>query len=218
MTRLDALLFDLDGTLVDSNQLIVESYRKTFAVYDPQRKYTDQEIIDLIGPPLEETFRMYTEDADKIHAMIETYRDSYIEMEFDYVKPYPHMLETLKELKDKGYKLGVVTTKFKVSALPSLQEFGIDTLLDVLIGLDDVDNHKPHPEPIFKALDSLRAKTAMMIGDNASDIFAGKNASIMTCGVNWSIKKAELEQSKPDFWINDFRDLIPLLEKIKKER
>ncbi len=218
MSKLDALLFDLDGTLVDSNQLIIEAYRKTFAVYDPEKYYTDADIIDLIGPPLEETFGKLTSDGKLIGDMIDTYRNAYVALEFQYAKPYPDMLETVAKLKSMGYRIGVVTTKFRESAFPSLNKFGIDAFLDVLVGLDDVKHHKPHPEPVIRAMKELDATTALMIGDNASDILAGRYAGIKTCGVKWSIKLAELENAKPDYWISGFRELLSLTEKIAKER
>ncbi len=216
MSKLDTLLFDLDGTLIDSNRLIIESFRHTLLKFDPNKNYSDEMIIEMIGPPLFETFQAVTKDRDVLNKMISTYRKIYIELEFSLVNIYPHVIETLKEFKMRGFNIGVVTTKFRASALPSLEYFGISKYLDILIGLDDVTNHKPHPEPIIKALANFEHGLAMMVGDNSSDILAGKNARILTCGVGWSIKKAELETTNPDYWINDFRELINIVDTINE--
>jgi len=217
MSKLDTLLFDLDGTLIDSNSLIIEFFRHTLHKFYPDINYSEEMIIEMIGPPLFETFQAVTKDRDIINKMISTYRKIYTEQEFLHVTIYPHVIETLKEFKERGFNLGVVTTKFRESALPSLEYFGISKYLDVLIGLDDVANHKPHPEPIYKALANFEHGLAMMVGDNSPDILAGKNAKILTCGVGWSIKKAELEATNPDYWIDDFRELINIVDTINEE-
>ncbi len=217
MSKLDTLLFDLDGTLVDSNKLIIESYRYTLNKFYPEINYTDEMIFEMIGPPLYDVFRSVTKDNDRINEMIAIYRKVYVELEFSLVKIYPYVLDTLKEFKTRGYNLGIVTTKYRVSALPSLEYFGISEYIDVIISLNDVTNHKPHPEPILKALAHFEHNLAMMVGDNSSDILAGKNANILTCGVGWSIKKADLAATSPDYWIDDFRELIKIVDSINEE-
>lgn len=217
MKKIDVLLFDLDGTLVDSNQLIIESFRQTFQIHFPKSVPTETEIISLVGPPLFETFQLFTKSNDQIQEMIETYRTIYQQLEFSYIDIYPNVTSTLSALKAMGCHLGVVTSKFKVSAKPSLEHFGIASMMDVVVGLDDVKNHKPHPEPVWKALESFTYQEAMMIGDNPSDLLAGKHAGILTCGVEWTLKKVELKQLNPDFWIHDFRDLIDIIQKNHEE-
>lgn len=215
--KLDTLLFDLDGTLIDSNELILETFRKTFLEYLPKRHFSRQELLDMMGPPLFETFQIVSSDSQVIEDMINVYRKIYMETEFDYVSLYPYVIEMLKHFKSMGFNIAIVTTKFQESALPSIHRFGIDKYLDVLIGLDDVTNHKPHPEPIFKALERFNHPHAMMIGDAATDLLAGKNASIMTCGVDWSLKRESLLETKPDFWIHDYKELISIVQKYNEE-
>jgi pyrophosphatase PpaX len=212
MTKLDAVLFDLDGTLVDSNALISAAYRQTFAIHYPELTLSDTDIMMMVGPPLREVFAKMNPDPDHIQAMINTYLASYRQMEFDVVTVYPHAIDTMKKLKNLGLKIGIVTTKYQASALPSIHHFGIDNYLDVLIGLDDVTRHKPDPEPIYKALERLNCHSAIMVGDNPSDILAGINAGIPTCAVAWAEKKTELLELHPDFWIDDFLELIEIIQ------
>jgi len=213
MQTIDTLLFDLDGTLVDSNELILDTLVKTFEIHFPKLSFSRIELIQMMGPPLSETFGKHTEDLALIETMIQTYRTVYKSQEFDYITIYPHVIDALKRFKAAGFHIGIVTTKFKVSAMPSIRHFGIDQYIDVVIGLDDVINHKPHPEPIYKALDQFSHQGAVMIGDSPADLLAGINANILTCGVDWSYKKHELLALKPDFWLKDFADLFEMISK-----
>ena len=217
LKKIDTLLFDLDGTLVDSNECIIETFRRTFEKYMPSKVFTKSELIGIMGPPLYETFQIVSKDERIIQEMIAYYRKVYIEIEFDYIKIYKNVISVLAYFKNKGFHIGVVTTKFQVSAAPSIKAFGIDKYLDVLIGLDDVTNYKPHPEPVLKALSYFSHQEAMMIGDNSTDLLAGRNAGILTCGVEWSLKKEELRNTNPDFWIVDFKDLIDIVNQYNKE-
>ena len=218
MKNIDTILFDLDGTLVDSNELIIKSFYETMKKYLPNRDFSRKELIEMIGPPLKESFLIASNDPDVILEMIDYYREIYVKLEFDYIKLYPNVIETLKILKENNIQMGIVTTKFKESAMPSITHYGLDKYIGSYCFLDDITEHKPHPEPIFFALNQFKKyKGVVMVGDNSSDIIAGKNASIYTCGVNWSIKKDLIKELNPDFWINDYLDLIDIFINNKED-
>jgi pyrophosphatase PpaX len=208
MMAYDAILFDLDGTLVDSDNLILETFRQTIRRHFPNDERQSEAMVRYIGPPLKESFRDFTDDPDVIGAMIATYREVYQTIEFDHAKLFPHVIETLETLHQKNIPVGVVTTKFRESALPSMRHFGIERYTKAFVGLDDVTHHKPHPEPVLKALKALKHTHALMIGDNVSDIRAGKRAGIATAAVSWSIHKDQLEKEHPDHWLEDIRDVL----------
>jgi pyrophosphatase PpaX len=215
--KIDTLLLDLDGTLVDSNELILETFRRTLKKYVPARKFSPADLLVMMGPPLYETFGKMTEDETLVTRMIATYREIYPTIEFDYVTIYPGVLDTLQQFHALGYHIAIITTKFQESASPSLRHFGIGRYIDFVIGLDDITHPKPDPEPLNMAMDRFKSRNALMIGDNGSDILAGKNAGILTCGVGWSYKSAEIKALQPDFWIDRFADLIPLIQKYNEE-
>ncbi|MCK5732111.1 MAG: HAD-IA family hydrolase [Tenericutes bacterium] len=218
MRKIDTVLFDLDGTLVDSNELIIKSFYETMKKYVPNRAFTRKELIDMIGPPLKESFLVAGDDPKLIQEMIDYYRQVYVDLEFDYIKLYPNVIETLKILSEHNINLGIVTTKFKESALPSIELYGLDKYITSYCFLDDVREHKPHPEPIFFALNQFKDyKNVLMIGDNSSDILAGKNASTYTCGIEWSIKKDLIKSLNPDFWIYDCLELLDIVIYNKEE-
>lgn len=218
LRKIDTVLFDLDGTLIDSNELIIKCFEETMNKYLPDRIFSRQELIDMIGPPLKETFKIVSEDSKVIAEMIDFYRKVYIELEFDYISLYPNVMETLKIFSDNNINMGIVTTKFKRSAITSIEAYNMDDYITSFCYLDDITEHKPHPEPIFYALKQFKNyKNVLMVGDNTSDILAGKNAACYTCGVEWSLKKELIKDLNPDFWIYDFKDLIDIVLNNKEE-
>jgi pyrophosphatase PpaX len=122
--------------------------------------------------------------------------------------------ETVETLHDKGFKLGIVTTKVRPTVLMGLKLTKLDRFFDCIVSLDDVERAKPDPEPIFKALSILQSspQETIMVGDNYHDILAGKNAGTKTAGVAWSIKGREyLEKYEPDFMLEKMSDLLKIV-------
>ena len=212
MKKVDTLLFDLDGTLIDTNEIIIRSYQHAFRAI-LGKELSKEEIIPQIGPPLRSIFSRYTKDIEVVDTLIMTYRDYYIEHEQHFHAPYPYVLETLKTLKDSGYKLGIVTSKSKAAAWPSIKHYSFDKLFDVIITLDDVKNPKPSAEPIKKALNHLNRSKALMVGDNQSDLQSAQNAQIISVGVHWSIHgPSHLKKVNPDYMLVTMRDLLSILK------
>lgn len=218
MKKIDTILFDLDGTLVDSNELIIHSFKETMLKYLPNRDFSRSELIEMIGPPLRETFKIVTNDPEVIQEMIDYYRKVYVDNEFDYVTLYPNTLEMLEYFSNNKFNLGIVTTKFEESALPSIKHYGLDKYITSFCFLDDIKNPKPSADPIHFALSNFnKYNQVLMIGDNTGDIKAGHNANCLTCGIDWSIKRDLLKLEKPTFWIYDYSELKSLVNKYNKE-
>lgn len=204
------ILFDLDGTLINTNELIIESFIHTFNHYG--LNFSNEEIITFNGPPLRETFQSI--DQERAEEMIKTYREHNLFHHDDYVTPFPNVLETVKELDHHGYALGIVTTKMRKSVEKGLAITGIKPYFKTIITLDDVSHAKPHPEPVIKAMKELKGepKSTLMIGDNSYDIEAGHNAGVQTAGVAWAQRgEAYLKQYKPTYMLNDMKDLLDLV-------
>jgi len=219
MNKLNTILYDLDGTLIDTNEIIINSFKAVFKEYFPETSITKNKILTFIGPTLTQTFREYTKDPFKINEMINSYRKHYRENEFKSFKIYSHVIDTITELKKKGYNLGIVTSKLKDAAWPSFSHYGLDKLFDVFVSLDDITYPKPNKEPIDIALSKFDNVTkAIMIGDNQGDILAGKNAGIYSAGVSWSIKGApHLMLVEPDFMLKDMNDIFRIINVIEEE-
>jgi pyrophosphatase PpaX len=209
--NIDTVLFDLDGTLIDTNELIVTSYLHTLEQYFPGQ-FKREDVLPFMGPPLKEVF----EDLNptKVDEMIRTYRKYNISKHDQFVTEFEGVSETIKALSDNGFKLAIVTTKLADVAKMGLKLTGLDEYFEVIIALDDVEKAKPDPEPIFKALDRLSSnpESAMMVGDNHHDVLAGKNAGTKTVGVAWTLKGEEhLASFKPDYMLAKMTDLLPIL-------
>ncbi|MDP4172072.1 MAG: pyrophosphatase PpaX [Bacillota bacterium] len=205
------VLFDLDGTLIDTNELIISTFLHTLEKYYPG-KYNREDVLPFIGPTLHETFQGI--DPDRIEEMIVEYRAYNLANHDVLVKEFLGVKETVHALKEKGYKLGIVTTKIYDVVMKGLRLMGLDEYFEVIVCLDHVEKAKPDPEPIFKALELLDAQPveAIMVGDNYHDILAGKNAGTQTAGVAWSIKGRDyLAQFDPDYILENMSDLLTIL-------
>ncbi|WP_181347315.1 pyrophosphatase PpaX [Thalassobacillus sp. CUG 92003] len=206
------ILFDLDGTLIDTNELIIASFRHTLDQFS-DRTYSREEILSFIGPPLRDSLQRV--DPDKVEEMVKVYREHNHAHHAHYVKAYEGVVETIQYLKAKGYQLGIVTTKMRQSVHMGLELTGLDGLFDVIIALDDVVHAKPDPEPIEKAMDALHANAyeTMMVGDNTHDIEAGQRAGVKTVGVAWTVKgRNVLDELNPDYMLEQMSQIIDVIE------
>ncbi|MGJ7920223.1 pyrophosphatase PpaX [Neobacillus sp. LXY-4] len=209
--NINTVLFDLDGTLIDTNELIISSFLHTLEIFHPG-EYKRNDVLPFIGPTLVETFSKINEA--KCDEMVKTYREFNISNHDLLVQEYEGVYETLSVLKENDYKVGIVTTKMLNVTMMGLKLTKMDHFFDTIVALDHVNHPKPHPEPIFKALEQLdsRPENAMMVGDNYHDVLAGKNAGTKTAGVAWAVKGREsLEVHHPDYMLDNMRDLLPIL-------
>lgn len=207
---IDTFLFDLDGTVIDTNELITHSFEYTFNYYG--LSFSKEEILTFNGPPLIETFSKI--NSEKAEEMVETYREHNMKHHDDYVTVFPNVEETLQQLKDQGKKLAIVTAKMRSGAIQGLEVTGLKSYFDEIVAVDDVKHSKPHPEPVIKAMNALNGTpdSTIMIGDNYHDIEAGKNAGVKTVGVSWSIKgKSFLESLNPTYMIDDMKELLTII-------
>lgn len=208
---INTLLFDLDGTLINTNELIIASFTHTLEKYAPNQ-YTREDIIAFIGEPLEDSFAKV--DAERIEEMVKTYREHNIAHHDELVTEYPTVFETIQTLHAKGYKIGVVTTKARKTVAMGLALTKLDQFFDCIVTIDDVTHPKPDPEPINMALDKLDATVdnAIMVGDSIFDIRAGKNAGVLTAAAGWTIKgRKTLEMESPDYVLDRMSDLLDIV-------
>lgn len=206
------LLFDLDGTLVNTNELIISSFTHTLNHYFPGQ-YTRQDILPFMGPRLEDTF--HSIDPSRVDEMVDHYRKHNFEQHDLLVTQFDGVYETIESLAQSNYRLGVVTTKRRDMAERGLKLTNLDQFFEVVVTLEDAKTTKPDPEPIFKALSRFNAEAteAIMVGDNHHDIMGGKNAGTLTAGVAWSLKGREfLESYRPDYILEHMSDLIDILQ------
>ncbi len=180
------ILFDLDGTLIDSTEAILESFSIAFQTFE-RNVPSDISIKKEIGYPLELMFTTLGIPKNEINAHVLAYKKHYRKISCQKTVLLPFAREAV-QLASKYARLGVVTTKTARYSIELLEHMGMMEYFDVLVGREDVENPKPHPEPILKALLKLQSDTNeyWMIGDTPMDMLAAQAASIMgvavTCG------------------------------------
>ena len=213
MPALTTVLFDLDGTLIDSIQLIIDSYHHTLEAHGlPPR--TDQEWLDGIGTPLRVQFAEWAHDEERMEAMIATYRDYNIFHHDSRVTVYPGVVEMVQTVRAAGCRTGLVTSKNRVGAFRGLRLAGLEDAMDVVIGADDVTHPKPHREPVDMAVARLGAdsSTTVYVGDSVHDMHSGRSAGVRTAAVLWGpFRRPDLEPAAPDHWLHHPRELVTLL-------
>jgi pyrophosphatase PpaX len=209
--RYQTILFDLDGTLIDSIELILESYRHTMRVHrgDPM---SDDLWLAGLGTPLRAQFRSFTDDPAEIDAMIATYREHNIAHHDGMVTAYPGALETIRRLKDAGVKLGIVTSKNDRGLARGLSLCGFDGMFEALVTCDTLPESKPHPAPVLRCLQDIghaEGHRALFVGDSPHDIAAGNAAGVDTAACLWGpFTREQLAPQHPTHWLESFADLL----------
>ncbi len=204
------ILFDMDGTLVDTIDLILRSFHETFRLAglpDPQ----DAELLALIGKPL--YIQMKGFDPDNADQLCATYQAQYESFHDATAREFPGVKDVLTELVRRGYRLGVVTSKRRATARPGLAHFGLDGFFEVIITANDTDRHKPEPEPLLAALDRLgcRVEEAAYVGDSTYDVDCAKAAGVLSVAVLWGpFSRQVLAAHDPDVILETPGELLEL--------
>jgi len=211
---LTTFLFDLDGTLLDSVELILRSYKYMLKQYRGFEG-TDEMWLRGLGTPLKSQLKQFTEDPEEVAAMIATYREYNFEHHDRLARPYDGVVEEVRRLHQLGKTLGIVTSKFREGTLKGLRLLKLEDCFDFIVPADEVVNPKPHPEPVLKALEISGAKPseAVFIGDSRHDMECGKAAGVKVAAVLWGpFDRAHLMDLEPDYWLErptDLRALAP---------
>jgi pyrophosphatase PpaX len=206
------VLFDLDGTIVDTNELIIESFLHVLNDKLAMQVTRDQ-LISQMGGPLVNQFQYFT-GLTNVDQQVADYRTYNLMRHDEMVRVFPYVLEVVQALDEHGIQMGVVTTKMRASTKRALSMFGLLPYMKTVITLEDVEHAKPHPEPVLRAIDAIQAdpKETVMVGDSSFDIVSAQEAGACTAGVAWSLKGEEfLATYKPNWMLKDMRDLYDIV-------
>jgi pyrophosphatase PpaX len=181
-----AVLFDLDGTLVDSIELIVAAAMNAFASR-PGPSPSEQEIRNTIGRPLPTTFGPWLVDDNDLPYLISKYREYQLEHHDRLTSAYDGIVDAVVALDAAGCRMGIVTSKVGFMAQRALDHVGLAKYMRCLVASDSVTRHKPEPDPLLLALEQLdtHANGAMYVGDSPYDMQCARAAGVHAVGVSW---------------------------------
>lgn len=209
-----AVIFDLDGTLVDTKALIYASFQHTFAKYKPNYVLSDEELSSFLGPTLKATFQRYF-DEEQIDEIIAYYRTYNHEHHDELVQEFPHVRTTLTYLKEAGYPMAVMSNKLGDTVKMGLRRFGYDQFFDVVLGSEEIEEPKPSPSGILKACELLGVgcDDVIYIGDAVTDVEACKRMAAFSVAFVPEQEKAEkMRKMNPCVMISDMQELIEVVK------
>ena len=208
-----AVLFDLDGTLIDSITLILGSMRYAFAKCDRVIP-SDEEWLTGVGIPLRTMFQRYAAEDAEVDRLIAAYREDQLANHDNLVRCYDDVPETLAALERAGHPLAVVTSKGDILARRGLELVGIASHFKTIVSCDSCSRHKPHPEPVLTALERLgyEPDEALFVGDSVHDIEAGNAAGVESVAALWGpFTREQLACARPDRFIDRIGDLLQVV-------
>jgi pyrophosphatase PpaX len=215
-----AILFDLDGTLVDTVPFILEAVRHAFE--GAARRPTDADWIAGIGTPLRTQLAEFATGPEDVERLFERYRAFWLAHHDGKTRAFPGAVEVVRALAEAGHPIGVVTAKIETGALRTLGHTGLLPFVNraAIVGADSCANAKPHPEPVLLALSRLdrRPDEALLLGDSPHDLAAARAAGAVAVGATWGAAPREVLAAIADHLLDDVRALPALVEDLDRAR
>lgn len=207
----NCILFDLDGTLIDSIELIVRSFQHATATH-LGAPLPREEIIPTIGRSLAGELERIAPGSGA--ALLATYRTFMFANHDEFVTVYPGIFALLAALHARGIPTGIVTSKARISAAPSFERFLLDREMAAIVVEDDTDRHKPHPDPLLHAARLLELPPAACwyIGDSTHDMLAARAAGMTGIGAAWGPNHATELAPLADAVVETPADVLVLLD------
>ncbi len=216
MKKIDTVLFDFDGTIMDTNDIILQSWQHTFRTLE-KREEDESVLTATFGEPLNKTIARFFPNVP-VEESIEIYRDFQRKNFRELITLFPGMKELVMKLKACGYKTALVTSRLRNTAMEGLEKFDMTKYFDVIVTPEDTDKHKPDPEPVYIALERLgsEAASSVMLGDTMFDILCARNAGVSPILVSWSLAlegktKEDLGDDAPDHIIHTAEELFDII-------
>ena len=208
------LLFDLDGTLLDTEPLIRESFKYVFKKYKPDYELTEEDLLSFVGPPLEGSFRRFF-DESMIEELVSCYREYNIAHHEEWVKPLPHAKELISKWKQEGYRIGVVSAKYRDVVELGLNVCGMRDDIELVLGGNEYEKQKPDKQGIIRACQMMNVShdDCIYVGDTRSDVLAAHNAGVYSVAYLSNPKREEeLSSVHPNKLIKDLSEIEDVLK------
>lgn len=210
---INTVIFDFDGTLANTNQMILNSFKHIYSVFH-NKELDENYVMSTFGEPLTLTL---TRDFGEYNFedVIECYREYQKNRFNDEVTLYETVEETLKYLKSKNIKMGIATSRLRNSTLSALENFNISHYFDVIVAADDVEKHKPDKEPLIKAIQGLNSSPdkTLYVGDSKFDMECALNANATPALAGWQFGSKELaEKYNIEYVLEKMWDLTKIIK------
>lgn len=210
-----AIIFDCDGTVLDTYQLIIETVYQTFAKMLPDYPLTYEEADAFFGPLLDDTFSKYATNEKQLNELIECYRVINNRLMQKYIKAFPGISNLLQTLKARDYKIAIVSNKVTDAVIKGLDICKLTPYFDLIIGAEKLKAPKPNPDGIYQVLQKFDMNSAIMIGDTIIDIDTGNNAKVKTIGVTWCrTSKEEFLNHYASYVVDDPQKILKIIEEL----
>ena len=211
---LSAALFDFDGTLVDTTEMIHQSMRHAASSVLGRDDIPRETLLANVGQPLPRQMELI--DAERAELLLEAYRQHHEEHHDDLIGEFPGIEEALTRLRSAGIRVAVVTSKRLVSVEMALKNFpGLRDVVDRFVTMEDTTEHKPHPEPLLRGLELLGnvpKEEAVYVGDSPFDVEAAKAAGLTSVAVSWgAFSEDTLRAAEPDHLVPDIDAAVDVL-------
>jgi pyrophosphatase PpaX len=214
MKRFNTVLFDFDGTLMDTNGLILQSWQHTLRTVEGKER-PREEIFSSFGEPLSVTMKKFLPQIP-VEEGVEIYRSYHYDNFTGLIEVFPGILELLRELRARGYKTGIVTSRLRHTTDLGLRKYDMEQYFDAVITVEDTVKPKPDPEPVRVALERLGSapEEAIMIGDSVFDVQCARRAGVKAAIVGWAVAFGSEERAganAPDYFLEKPGDLLEIL-------
>ena len=211
---LKAALFDFDGTLVDTTEMIYQGMRHAASTVLGRDDVPRETLLANVGQPLPRQMELI--DADKAELLLEAYRHHHEENHDALIQEFPQVAQALSRLRSAGIKVAVVTSKRRVSVEMALNNFpDLRDVVDRFVTMEDTNEHKPHPEPLWRGLElvgGVPKEEAAYVGDSPFDVEAAKAAGLTSIAVSWgAFSEDRLREAEPDHLVPDIESAVDVL-------
>ena len=209
-----AALFDFDGTLVDTTEMIYQGMRHAASTVLGRDDIPRETLLANVGKPLPRQMELM--DAEKAELLLEAYRHHHEENHDALIQEFPHVAQALSRLRSARIKVAVVTSKRRVSVEMALNNFpDLRNVVDRFVTMEDTNEHKPHPEPLWRGLELLGGvpkEEAAYVGDSPFDVEAAKAAGLTSVAVSWgAFSEDRLREAEPEHLVPDIESAVDVL-------
>ena len=215
--KIDTVLFDFDGTIMDTNEVIIESWQHAFKELTGEEGDIEK-ILDTLGEPLELSIGKLLPQFD-LQEVLAVYREYQHNHYKEMISLFPGVQELIDYLSENGYKMGLVTNRLRYTTDIGMEKYNLDKIFGSIVACNEAPRNKPFADPILFALEQLDSspETTILVGDSANDIISGKNADVVTVRVAWAMASDGShvkEDVAPDYTIETPKELIQILNEI----